>query len=342
MPGGPCLHDEFSAPLGRCLLERSSRRRFGLRPLEERVVLALLWAMYGVSMERQGWVGRTVPSAGALYPLRLTVFVQNVVGLRVGIYRFVPDPPALDFVRAVPDSSIAHVFRSPSTQIGSAGIIVVITARFDACCAKYGERGYRYLLLEAGHAAAEFLSGRDGVSVGLCPARRLRRRTLKLRPILLPRGVCPVCHRVWVSRMTPCAKCTWLWSPRTDLTLTGDIRFGQYYPHPECDQHGPCPEFGAAQLQPCELGPIKALYLRSGSDGLPFLALALCDKPRELPPLPLICGCGTDDNPLLAGMKAMVEACERFCTYMPPRARVWQGEGAPESPYSRGYRAMVV
>jgi len=45
----------------------------------------------------------------------------------------------------------------------------VLTVRWDYTMQKYGERGYRISLLEAGHIAQNLLLGRHRTPVGMCP-----------------------------------------------------------------------------------------------------------------------------------------------------------------------------
>jgi len=73
------------------LLRRRSVREFKPRPLSLAQVAQLLWAGQGVTIE---WGGRTAPSAGALYPLKLHLVAGAVDGLPAGLYRFRGPGPA--------------------------------------------------------------------------------------------------------------------------------------------------------------------------------------------------------------------------------------------------------
>ena len=93
---------------------------------------------------------RPVPSAGALYPLELYVVAPAVNGLDRGIYHF--NPFRLRLARLAPFScsDVRAALVDPSI-LDHASALVVVTAVFARSRIKYGLRGYRFALLEAGH-----------------------------------------------------------------------------------------------------------------------------------------------------------------------------------------------
>jgi SagB-type dehydrogenase family enzyme len=93
---------------------------------------------------------RVVPSAGSLHPLEVILVCSEVDGLSDGAYLYDSIEHRL---RAVPGLSpfefwsrarIRGPERAPS-------VVAVIAATFARSRAKYGLRGYRFALLEAGH-----------------------------------------------------------------------------------------------------------------------------------------------------------------------------------------------
>ena len=94
-----------------------------------------------------------MPSAGARYPLEIHLIAHAVAGLEAGTYRYVPalhslqrTGPALDAER------VCEIFLGQTYLAGASGIVVVV-ARLETSLARYGDRGYRYVLFEAGHVA---------------------------------------------------------------------------------------------------------------------------------------------------------------------------------------------
>ncbi len=134
----------------RVLRDRRSVREYTKSALTLAEVSQLLWAAQGMT-HRSGL--RTAPSAGALYPLEVYLVAAKVVGLSPAIYRYDPRAHVLSMVmegdQRVPLSTAAL----EQTFIQEAAIALVFCAVYRRTTAKYGERGRRYVHMEAGHAA---------------------------------------------------------------------------------------------------------------------------------------------------------------------------------------------
>ena len=92
-PAGGALARMFSA--------RQSVRAFAAWTMPLATLSELLFAAHGViaimPLETGGaYLRRSVPSAGALYPLEIFVLLRNVEGIEDGIYGFDPRSHALD------------------------------------------------------------------------------------------------------------------------------------------------------------------------------------------------------------------------------------------------------
>ena len=136
---------------------RFSCRQFATEPIELRDLGNLLHSAYGVLDTIELWgefCERPVPSGGGLYPLEFYVINQHVQGLSAGVYHYVPLVHQLEVVRPDPLPSMltAEMFLGQPYLIEAAAI-VVLTAVVERSLWKYEDRGYRYILLEAGHAA---------------------------------------------------------------------------------------------------------------------------------------------------------------------------------------------
>lgn len=137
---------------------RQSERAFEPRAMSGQAVSDLLHAAYGI-VDRAALEGghaflrRGVPSAGGLYPLELYLLIRNVTGLADGIYHFDAREPALELVLAGDWRPEAADIFYTWPFIAEANLVVCIGAMFPRSQKKYGPRGYRYILLEAGHVA---------------------------------------------------------------------------------------------------------------------------------------------------------------------------------------------
>jgi len=132
------------------LKNRRSIREYKDQPLSMHELAQLLWAAQGVTDE-QGF--RTAPSAGGLYPLELYIVSQNVAGLEQAIYKYHPKGHILD--KVISTNKIEQIVSAAYDQefISGAPAIIIMTGVAERTTKKYGERGERYVYIEAGHAA---------------------------------------------------------------------------------------------------------------------------------------------------------------------------------------------
>jgi SagB-type dehydrogenase family enzyme len=125
-------------------------RSYGPGPLKLAELSQLLWAAQGITDERGG---RTAPSAGATYPLELIVVVGSVDELSPGVYRYDPSTHSL---KRTAEGDLRDKLAAASlgqASVRTAAVDIVIAAVYERTTARYGERGERFVHLEAGHAA---------------------------------------------------------------------------------------------------------------------------------------------------------------------------------------------
>lgn len=127
---------------------RCSIRSFTGQPVEENILRAMMRNLYRITPPR------TVPSGGALYPLRIFVLVLRDSGtLTSGIYGIDGSGQTWTSIGDLPvQEDLQRVFDTRDL-LRQASTIVVISADLDRAPLKYANRGYRYALLEAGHVA---------------------------------------------------------------------------------------------------------------------------------------------------------------------------------------------
>jgi SagB-type dehydrogenase family enzyme len=155
--------------------ERRSCRQFDERPIKARDLSALLYAAYGVTHALESDDGRhalalrAVPSGGALYPLELYVAVLRGEGLGPGLYHFDPLERSLAVVRdSLAAGELTPLSTYPEIVAGSAAVLFV-AAVFGRSRFKYGVRGYRFALLEAGHVGQNVLLAATALGLGAVP-----------------------------------------------------------------------------------------------------------------------------------------------------------------------------
>ena len=144
---------------------RRSVRSYTTEPITLPHLSQLLWAAQGITSE-EGF--RTAPSAGALYPLETYVVAGNVKGLPPGIYKFIPSGHELmniregDFRKALSEESFDQ------QHIEEAAVDIVIAAVYERTTEKYGQRGRRYVHMEAGHVGQNICLQAQSLDLGVC------------------------------------------------------------------------------------------------------------------------------------------------------------------------------
>jgi SagB-type dehydrogenase family enzyme len=113
-------------------------------------IAGVLQASYAASERAQGAFRRPVPSGGALYPLELYVIALAIEGLGPCVTHYDPFRHRLEILAPVDLAQVAATLVDP-TLAERAAAVIVVTAMFWRSRFKYGVRGYRFALLEAGH-----------------------------------------------------------------------------------------------------------------------------------------------------------------------------------------------
>ncbi|WP_452598087.1 SagB/ThcOx family dehydrogenase [Pontimicrobium sp. MEBiC01747] len=119
----------------------------------------ILFYSYGISKTSQvsetvNWSFRHVPSAGGLYPLELYVVILNG-DIRKGLYHYSPIKNALSLIKEgdFTDYLADYSGSKPWVDIENASCVVLTTSVFERQMIKYGERAYRFILMETGFVA---------------------------------------------------------------------------------------------------------------------------------------------------------------------------------------------
>jgi SagB-type dehydrogenase family enzyme len=144
------------------LLRRVSARGFGPGAVALPDLGSVLRRMQGVTRDNADndfpRPFRAAPSGGALYPLELYVWARDVSGLEPGLYHYDPREHELDVLGPV-ELTTAFVQQE---LVGDAAAALLVSAVFFRSVFKYAERGYRFVLIEAGHVVQNGLLAAAG------------------------------------------------------------------------------------------------------------------------------------------------------------------------------------
>ena len=163
-------HEPITLSVEEAILGRGTN----LTPVPEELSLAqlktILHFSYGISRSNEG-TGfphpfRMTPSAGALYPLEIYFHHNYIKGLEAGLYHYNPTLNCVSCLqRGDYSSRLKQVLIQPELAINSS-MLIFITSVFERSFFKYGERAYRFSLIEAGHIAQNVALITAGLKLG--------------------------------------------------------------------------------------------------------------------------------------------------------------------------------
>lgn len=145
------------------LARRRSIRAYSGKALTLQEVSQLLWAGQGITAD---WGGRVAPSAGALYPLELYVAIGSVDDLSLGVYRYSPKLHQLDLMKHGDVREQLAAAALGQSWMKDGAICIIIAAVCERTTGKYGDRGIRYVYIEAGHAAQNICLQATALNLG--------------------------------------------------------------------------------------------------------------------------------------------------------------------------------
>jgi len=130
----------------------------------------LLWTTQGVRQVTARPVTlRNVPSAGARHAFETYLLVNHVDGLQPGLYRYVAGEHALLLLDGSEDVN-ERLTRGcyEQKQVATSAVTFFWVAVLERMYWRYGERGYRYLFLDAGHVCQNLYLAAQAVGGGVC------------------------------------------------------------------------------------------------------------------------------------------------------------------------------
>ena len=142
--------------LEECIFERESIRNYSDKGIEIEKISQILWASQGKKGSK-----RTVPSAGATYPLEIYITIKDEGYF---YYNFVRHE-----LQLISDKDVTKQLSQASWDqyfICEAYLNIIICAIFNRTTQRYGQRGVRYVFIEVGHCAQNIHL--EAVALGLC------------------------------------------------------------------------------------------------------------------------------------------------------------------------------
>lgn len=170
----------LDASLDDALAGRRSVRAFSGRPLDRETLATLLGRAVGVTARRDLDLGgdsyenplRAYPSGGGLYPVETYVAVLRGDDPAPGLYFYVPEGHYLRRLERGGEGfrdRVTGTISAGAVDLDSAAGVVLLTGVFWRSMAKYGPRGYRFVLQESGHVVQNLQLVAGAVGLGGVP-----------------------------------------------------------------------------------------------------------------------------------------------------------------------------
>jgi len=151
------------------LQSRRSLRKYSTEPVSFEELAFMLWASQGITAKSGSYTFRTAPSGGALYPIETYLSIKNVTDLESGLYHFDVENFALNILSETECAEAVATACLNQKFMAQSAVTFLWTAVFRRCMSKYGNRGVRYLLLDAGHICQNLLLAAEATENGGCP-----------------------------------------------------------------------------------------------------------------------------------------------------------------------------
>ncbi|WP_175631836.1 SagB/ThcOx family dehydrogenase [Virgibacillus siamensis] len=149
--------------LSNCIMSRKTSKSIGVDSMLNKDDLGtfLKWSVGNLKADSEQ---RAYPSAGPIYPNHIFVTVKQIANLEKGLYTYIPKDHALLWVGG--NIEIENALVQPDIDFN---FCLIVSADLDYAAYQYGERGYRFCLLEAGHMVQNMMLVASALEKAIAP-----------------------------------------------------------------------------------------------------------------------------------------------------------------------------
>ena len=167
--------------LEKAIYERESIRSFYSKEIELDKLSKLFWAAQGLKGYK-----RTVPSAGATYPLEIYAILKDK-----GVFNYNLKKHCLNLV--IDKDVCKQIARASWHQsfICEPYLIIIICADYERTASRYGSRAIRYVHIEVGHCAQNIHLMATALGLGSVPIGAFNDKAIK-NILELPKNLDPL------------------------------------------------------------------------------------------------------------------------------------------------------
>ena len=143
-----CMNSDFV----QILLRRQSHRVFGEDSITLNQLGSLLSLSFGLNhMEDAGNHLRTYPSAGGRYPIEVYLVILSSEDLSAGIYHYNVADNSIELIKRGHFDTDLNNFYENQPLFGNVSCYILFSMVYERTMNKYGENGYRFMCIDAGH-----------------------------------------------------------------------------------------------------------------------------------------------------------------------------------------------
>ena len=157
---------------------RRSERAYTEEPMSQEQLAFMLWSAQGVQKfrdEKRVATLRPVPSGGSRHPFELYAIVQNITGLKPGLYRYLPlehvgaKQVAIEYLGPFAD----HESRMTEMLAGQKWAAKAPVVLFVSCIPyraewRYVAASHRVMLIDLGHIGQNMMLSASALGLGSC------------------------------------------------------------------------------------------------------------------------------------------------------------------------------
>ncbi len=151
------------------LQQRRSLRKYESKSISTEELAFMLWASQGITAASEKHTFRATPSGGALYPVETYLSVHRVEGLHPGLYHFDVENFSLDRLNNTDSAEAVAEACLNQKFMATSAVSFLWSAVMRRSMSKYGNRGMRYILLDAGHICQNLIMAAEATGNGACP-----------------------------------------------------------------------------------------------------------------------------------------------------------------------------
>ncbi len=165
------LHSDTSTTLNIevAIESRSSQRNYKNQPMTLVQLSKILKVGYS-PREQDRTSRRTAPSGGGRHPAEIYPIVFNVEGLEPGAYHYNVKEGALELIKSGHFAEeLKNALDAQPDTLENVSVVIVVTAVYRRTIEKYGDRGWKILLMDIGHLGQNLWLLATSMGVGMYP-----------------------------------------------------------------------------------------------------------------------------------------------------------------------------